>query len=136
MNAFLSFFGKIGSAFSSPKLAADAQVAGTVLSAFNPGLGSVVESIANVVYTVESSVGSASGATKKATAQSILDTAAPSILQVLSAVTGKTVDATAASSAISHLIDDVVTVLNDLNVFTHKSAPAPAPAAAAPTPAS
>ncbi len=125
MNAFLSFFGKVTSFFSNPKVVAaevdGLKIAGTVLKYFNPGLGSVVETVANVVYTVECSAGSSDGATKKATAQSMLDASAPAILEVLSKVTGQTVDPAAASASISTLIDEVVTVLNDLGVFAHKT---------------
>jgi hypothetical protein len=131
--SFLSFFGKIGHALSSPATAKDVQIAASIAAPFSPGIGSLVETIAGAVYSVESAAAAGTpGASKKAQAQSIIDVAAPVATTVLDSIAGKSVDPSSVAPVLNTLIDDVVTLFHLLGVFTKSSTAATAaePAAA------
>lgn len=131
--SFLSFFGKIGHALKSPALAQDAGIAASIAAPFAPGIGSLVETIAGAVYSVESAAAAGTpGATKKAQAQSIIDVAAPVATTVLDQIAGKNVDPSSVAPVMNTLIDDVVALFHTLGVFTKTStvaAPVVTPAA-------
>lgn len=120
---FTSFFGKIGHALVSPKLSAEAATAGTVVAAFNPGLGALIETVAGAVYAIETkSAPGTSGADKKDQVKGMIDVATPVALQVLGSISGKPVtDAAAVAPMLDSMIDAVVGMFNSLGVFIHSA---------------
>lgn len=136
--SFFAIFTKVGRIFGNPAVHTVEQIGAAVVGAYNPGLGALVESIANAIYAVESTVpADTTGEAKKDQVKAIINVAAPVTIQTLQTISGKKItDPSAIAPALDSLIDSVVEVFNEIGVFIKAVKTPPAtPAAAAPPPA-
>ncbi len=122
--SLLSIFGKFGHTFAKPSTADTVEtvsmVAGAAVSAFNPGLGALIEMIGRAVYSVEMAAAGSAGAAKKDQVKDLIDVSAPLTMNVLQQVAGKPIEnPDQLAPTLDALIDDTVALFNALGVFEH-----------------
>jgi hypothetical protein len=95
------------------------KLASTVVAAYNPALGSLVQIVGTAVYQVELDMGdTAASATKQ--------NAAVGIVAAATVTAAPQTKAAAVTVSIPGTINAVVSLFNTLGIFLHKSAPASA----------
>ncbi len=89
-----------------------------ILTAINPAMGALLQTLLNAVVQAESQSGPGNGPRKKQEVLSALQVAAPLLLKVVEGATGKDLaDDEKFASGIDKMVDGLVDLLNAFRVF-------------------